>query len=65
MTGVRAERLRCALAVLMGVEAGGLLVAVATRAIPRVMSGMMAGMMQNMMPVRAKMATSQRTYEGG
>jgi hypothetical protein len=49
MTGIRADRLRCVVAVLLGVFAGGLLVAVAIRAVPKVLSGMMAGMMQNMM----------------
>ncbi len=49
MAGIRADRLRYVVAVLLGVCAGGLLVAVATRAVPKVLSGMMAGMMQNMM----------------
>jgi len=37
------------LAAGLGALGGGLLVAVATRAIPKMMSKMMAGMMQNMM----------------
>lgn len=37
------------LAAGLGAIGGGLLVAVATRAIPKMMSKMMAGMMQNMM----------------
>jgi CheY-specific phosphatase CheX len=34
---------------LLGAIGGGLVVAVATKAIPKMMSQMMAGMMQNMM----------------
>ena len=49
MRGTYSENLRYVLAALLGVPAGGLLVAIATRAVPRMMSGMMAGMMQNMM----------------
>ena len=37
------------LAAGLGAVAGGLLVAVATRAIPKMMSQMMSGMMRNMM----------------
>ncbi len=37
------------LAVALGALGGGLIVAVATRAIPKMMSHMMAGMMQNML----------------
>ena len=37
------------LAVGLGAIGGGLLIAVATRAIPKMMSKMMAGMMENMM----------------
>jgi len=36
-------------AAVLGVLAGGLVVAFATRAIPKIMSQMMSGMMQNMM----------------
>jgi hypothetical protein len=36
------------LATLLGALAGGLLVAMATRAVPRMMSGTMAKMMENM-----------------
>ena len=38
-----------ALAGLLGAIGGGLVVAFATRAIPKMMSQMMSGMMQNMM----------------
>jgi hypothetical protein len=37
------------LAAGLGAVGGGLLIAVATRAIPKMMSKMMAGMMENMM----------------
>lgn len=37
------------LAGILGAIGGGLLVAIATRAIPKMMSRMMSGMMQNMM----------------
>ncbi len=37
------------IAFLLGAAGGGLLVTLATRAIPKMMSQMMAGMMQNMM----------------
>jgi CheY-specific phosphatase CheX len=37
------------LAALLGAIGGGLIVALATRAIPKMMSQMMSGMMQNMM----------------
>jgi hypothetical protein len=39
---------------VLGAIAGGLLVAVATRAIPRMMSKMMAGMMKNMMQMKER-----------
>jgi CheY-specific phosphatase CheX len=38
-----------ALAAVLGVVGGGLIVALATKAIPKMMSQMMSGMMQNMM----------------
>ncbi len=38
-----------AVAFLLGGVGGGVLVAVATRAIPKMMSNVMSGMMQNMM----------------
>jgi len=38
-----------AAAVLVGAVGGGLIVALATRAIPKMMTQMMSGMMQNMM----------------
>ncbi len=38
-----------ALAALFGAIGGGLFVAVATRAIPKLVTGMMTGMMQSMM----------------
>ena len=41
------------IATILGAVGGGLLVALVTRAIPKIMSQMMAGMMQNMM-VRMK-----------
>jgi len=37
------------LTAILGAIGGGIIVAVATRAIPKMMSQMMAGMMQNMM----------------
>ena len=49
MAALRADTLRYVLVALLGVVAGGLLVAAVTRAVPRMMAGMMAGMMQNMM----------------
>jgi CheY-specific phosphatase CheX len=38
-----------AVAVLIGAVGGGLLVTLATRAVPKVMTQMMSGMMKNMM----------------
>lgn len=38
-----------ALAIIVGTIGGGLLVAIATKAIPRMMSGIMQDMMRNMM----------------
>ena len=49
MRGTNSENLRYVIVALLGVLAGGFLVAIATRAVPRMMSEMMAGMMQNMM----------------
>jgi hypothetical protein len=45
----RSDRGGYVLAWILGAAAGGLVVAVATRAVPAMMSRMMAGMMQNMM----------------
>ena len=42
------------IAAVLGAIGGGLIVAVATRALPQIMSRMMAGMMQNMMAQMAK-----------
>ena len=42
------------LAGMLGAIAGGLLVAIATKAIPRMMSNMMAGMMKNMMQMKER-----------
>jgi len=43
------ERKRYALAIILGALAGGFVVAIATKAIPKMMSQMMSGMMKNMM----------------
>ena len=43
------ERQRYILATFLGVVFGGLVVAIATKAIPKMMSQMMFGMMKNMM----------------
>ncbi len=40
---------RYTMAMILGVLAGGILVTLAVKTIPRMMSQMMAGMMQNMM----------------
>jgi CheY-specific phosphatase CheX len=40
---------RYILAAVLGVLGGGLVVAIATRAMPKIMSQMMSGMMRNMM----------------
>ena len=40
---------RCISAALLGAIGGGIIVALATRAIPKIMSQMMSEMMQNMM----------------
>jgi hypothetical protein len=39
---------------MLGAIVGGLLVAIATKAIPKILSNMMAGMMKNMMQMREK-----------
>ena len=39
----------CVSAALLGAVGGGIIVALATRALPKMMSQMMSGMMQNMM----------------
>ncbi len=49
MAKLSSQQQKYVLATLSGAVVGGLLVAFATRAIPRIMSGMMAGMMKNMM----------------
>ena len=43
------QRTNYIVAFLLGAIGGGLLMSLATRAIPRMMSQMMSGMMQNMM----------------
>lgn len=48
MTDSNSQR-KYILAALGGALVGGILVALATKAIPKMMSGMMAGMMKNMM----------------
>jgi hypothetical protein len=48
MGGNHSFNLKYALVALLGAAAGGLIVVVATRAIPRIMCGMMAAMMENM-----------------
>jgi len=40
---------RCVTAALLGAIGGGIIVALATRAIPKIVSDMMSGMMQNTM----------------
>ena len=42
-------RIGYVLAIILGALGGGMLVVLATRAIPKMMSKMMSGMMQNMM----------------
>jgi hypothetical protein len=49
MEELGSHRARCVLAALLGAVGGGLLVAFATRAIPRLMSEMIPKMMQGMM----------------
>jgi glycerol uptake facilitator-like aquaporin len=49
MRGTNSDSLRYVLAAILGAFAGGLLVAVLTRAVPRMMSDMMAVTMRNMM----------------
>lgn len=49
MDTLNSQRQKYVLAGLLGALAGGILVALATKAIPKMMSGMMAGMMKNMM----------------
>ena len=44
----RSDRTRYLITALLGAAAGGLVVAWATNAIPRMMKRMMAGMMENM-----------------
>jgi CBS-domain-containing membrane protein len=47
-------RQREVLAGLLGAIIGGLVVVVATKAVPRMMSNMRAGMMKNMMQMKGK-----------
>ena len=49
MYTTRYPAMKYVLVAILGAIGGGLLVAVATKAIPKMMSGMMSGMMQNMM----------------
>ena len=49
MGGNHSFNLKYALVGLLGAAVGGLIVVVATEAVPRMMSGMMAGMMRKMM----------------
>ncbi len=49
MTNLSSQTKKIILAALLGTIGGGVLVAVATRAVPKIMSGMMEGMMRNMM----------------
>lgn len=48
MAGNHSSNLKYALVALLGAAAGGVIVVIATRAIPRIMCGMMAAMMENM-----------------
>ncbi len=48
MNNTRSSTMGYALAVLLGAIGGGLLVSIATKAIPRMMSGMMQNMMIQM-----------------
>ncbi len=54
----RSQRTGYAVALLLGALGGGLFVALATRAVPKMMSRMMAGMMQNMMAHMKESGTS-------
>ena len=49
MQDTGSRRMRYVLAALVGAIGGGLVVALATRAIPKMTSGMMSGMIQSMM----------------
>ena len=49
MYNTRNPAMKYVLVAILGAIGGGLLVALATRAIPKIMSKMMSGMMQNMM----------------
>ena len=49
MTGKPSGLRNVALAAVLGAIGGGVLVAVATRAVPKIMGQMMAGMIRNMM----------------
>ena len=48
MNNTHTSKKRYALAVILGAVGGGLLVAIATKAIPKIMSGMMQNMMMQM-----------------
>jgi hypothetical protein len=48
MNNIHTSRKGYALAVILGAVGGGLLVAIATKAIPKMMSGMMQNMMMKM-----------------
>ena len=49
MNAINTQQQKIVLAAVLGAAAGGLFVAVATNAIPRMMSRMMTGMMSTMM----------------
>ena len=49
MTSVSSYHQRCALVTILGAIAVGLVVVLATKAIPKIVSQVMAGMMKNMM----------------
>ena len=57
-----------AIAAVLGAIGGGLIVALATRAIPKMMSKIMAGMMENMvsrMGENGQPARHMKAYDGG
>ena len=49
MAGTSSGRRDLVMAAVLGAMGGGVVVAIATRAIPKIMAQMMAGTMQNMM----------------
>ena len=54
-----------ALVGLLGAAVGGLIVVVATRAVPRILCRTMAAMMENMAGKWARVEPTHRTYDGG